>query len=95
MLNKLLDKFITERHHLILEEEDVYLVLGVINSHHKAAPEVRVGNCGWGDDPKKWFIFVSLTKEKWEIIRRELKVIRVFSNTDIPINTIGAIYTTD
>lgn len=96
MLNKFMDKIVTERHHLILEEEDVTRVIGVINNSYKYfRPVTRAGHCNWADDPKKWYVHFTVTREKWNIIRHELNVVRMFTNTEIPINTIGVIYTTD
>ena len=94
-MRKLLDKIMTRRCHLVVEEDDVIRVLKVINKHHKLVPNMSVGNCGWGDDTKKWFIHFTTTKHKWDLIRTELKVIRVFKNTEIPKNCIGTVYTTD
>lgn len=92
---KLLDSIIRERHHLILEEQDVIKTLRVINEHHKFVPDMAVGNCGWADDTNKWFIHFTTTKAKWYDIRKELKVVRVFGNTDIPKSTIGVVYSED
>lgn len=95
-MQNLLDKIKTRRCHLVLEEEDVIRVLNVINKHHRIAPNMRVQNCGWADS-NKWFIHFDSTEYKWNRIRFELKVIRVFSNMDIPNDTKGCgnVYTTD
>ena len=83
-MQNLLDKIKTRRCHLVLEEEDVIRVLNVINKHHRIAPNMRV-------------IHFDSTEYKWNRIRFELKVIRVFSNMDIPNDTKGCgnVYTTD
>ena len=84
----------TVRHHLVMNEEDVTRVLLVIQAaHHDHIPNMKVGNCGWADK-QKWFIHFDTTKRKWDRIVRELNVVRVFGNVDIPKNTIG-VYTTD
>ena len=89
------DLFIkTERHHLILDEEDVIRVLQVINDEHRVVPNMRVGNCGW-TDTRKWFIHFDTTRRKWQSIVHKLNVVRVFGNCDIPEHTIGIVYTDD
>ena len=93
-MKRLFDKFITERHHLVLEEDDVIGTLKVIQKHHRVLPDVRVGNCGWKDE-NKWFIHFTTSRARWKTIRNELKVVRVFENLDIPENTIGVVYSTD
>ena len=90
-----LDKFITKRHHIIVEEVDIVNVLKVVNKCHRTSPDISVGNCGWADDSNKWFIHFTTTNSKWDSIRKDLKVVRVFSNQDIPKNTIGTVYSTD
>ena len=95
MLQKLISNFKLKRVHFVMEETDVTTVLGAINSHHKCVPDMRVGNCGWADDTNKWFIHFTTTNSKWELIRDELKVVRVYGNMDIPKDTIGTIYSTD
>lgn len=92
---KILDKFITKRYHIVLDEVDVMNALKVIDRCHRSVPEIRVGNCGWAEDPNKWFIHFTTTVSKWETIRKDLKVVRVFSNQDIPKNSIGTVYSTD
>ena len=94
-MKNLFNKFIVSDHELIVNEDDVVRVLGVINSCHKRPPEMSVGNCGWSHDPKKWYIFFMTTEQKWELIRKELKVIRVFDIKDIPENSTGVVFTTD
>lgn len=93
MLKDLTDKIVTERHHLVVDEEDITKVLVIINKHHKYAPELRVGNCGWADDTKKWFIHFTTTREKWEILRKELGVVRVYDYENLPKD--GKVYSND
>lgn len=93
-MRNLLDLFVTKRCHLVVEEQDVVKTLRVINQNHRTVPDMAVGNCGW-DDTNKWFIHFTTTKAKWKIIRKELNVVRVFENTDIPANKVGVVYSTD
>lgn len=94
-MKNLLNKILARRCHLIVEEEDIIRVLKVINKHHRLVPNMAIGNCGWGDDTKKWFIYFTTTEYKWDLIRNDLKVVRVFKNTDIPKDKIGTVYSTD
>ena len=94
-MKNLLNKILARRCHLVAEEEDIIRVLKVINKHHRLVPNMAIGNCGWGDDTKKWFIHFTTTEYKWNLIRNDLKVVRVFKNTDIPKDKIGTVYSTD
>lgn len=94
-IKNFVDRFIAERHHIIVEEVDVVRALYVINSHHMFAPDIKVSNCGWPDDTTKWYIHFTTTRAKWAAIRLELGVIRVFNNVEIPRNTVGIVYSTD
>ena len=94
MFKTLMNKLVRRYYHLVLNEKDVIKVLKVINKHHKVVPDMTVGNCGWKDD-KKWFIHFYTTESKWEVIRKELKVIRVFSYLDIPEENDGNVYSMD
>lgn len=89
------DRFVTKRHHIIVEEVDVIKALYAINRQHVFVPDMKVGNCGWADDVSKWFIHFTTTEAKWNAIRYELHIIRVFNNSEIPKNTVGSIYSTD
>ena len=90
----IIDRFVKRRYHVIVEEVDVIKTLNAINSHHKIVPDMAVGNCGWAD-ATKWFIHFTTTEHKWEIIRNELHVIRVYECRDIPKNCIGQVYSND
>ena len=92
-MKNLLNRIITERYHLILNEEDVLNTVSVLNKH-KIYNDMAMGNCGWADKDK-WFINFTSTKAKWELIRKELDVVRVYENTDIPKDVEGVIFTTN
>ena len=95
MMEKLIDKYVVRRFHLVMEEADVTRVLRAINNNHTTVPDMAVGSCGWGGE-SKWFVHFSTTKTKWDLIRKELKVVRVFENKEIPTEAkIGTVYTTD
>lgn len=94
LVKKFLERFLVEKHQLILEEEDLIKTLQTINKYHRVPPKMTIGNCGWTDS-KKWFIQFETTETKWKLIRTNLKVVRVFGNSDIPKNTSGVVYSTD
>lgn len=94
-MKNILDHIITKRYHFVVEEQDVVKTLNTINKHQRIVPDMRVGNCGWADDPNKWFIHFTTSKAKWELIRNDIKLVRVFGNMDIPKNSVGKVYTTD
>lgn len=95
MLNflNIFDDFKTKRRHLVMDEKEVIKVISTLNGHKIFT--VTVGNCGWGDDSKKWFINFDVSNKKWNLIIKELKVIRVWSEKDIPTDGVGAVYSTD
>ena len=94
-MSKLMDKVIIKRRHLIVDAEEVLHVLGVIQSHHSVVPDMNVGNCGWANSPDKWFVYFDCSNAKWDLIRYELQVVRVFATKDIPNGQLGVVYTTD
>lgn len=94
-MSKIVDSIVVKSYNIVMEEQDVTKTLKVIQKHHKLLPSMRVGNCGWADDPNKWFIIVTTSKAKWGVIRKELNIARVFDNGEIPKNSAGIIFTTD
>lgn len=95
MLDDIMARFTFKRFHLIMEEGDVISVLKNIQHHHKTIPDMAVGNCGWADDPSKWFVHFSTSEFKWNLIRKDLKVVRVYEEKEIPKDKKGVIYSTD
>lgn len=81
-------------HHLIMEGKDVLNTLSVINKHHKRIPKTKVGSYEL-EYENKWFIHFTTSIDKWDDIRKELNVIRVFDFYEIPKNCEGKVYTTD
>ena len=88
-------RFVLVRSHLIVDEKDVTRILKVINAHHKNVPNMQIGKCEWADDRNKWFVHYDSNEYAWELIRKELSVCRVYSNTDIPKSAVGAVFSTD
>ena len=94
-MSSIFDRFVTERHHLVVEEGDVTNVLKQVNAHCKSKTEIRVGNCGWADDPTKWFVHFTTTRAKWYELVNAMKIVRTWNHETIPKNTIGVVYSTD
>lgn len=72
-MTSLLNSFVTKRRHLIVEENDVMTVLKVLNevksnSKIHILMSMEVGNCGWTDDPTKWFIHFDATNKQWSSV---------------------------
>ena len=89
------DGIVIKRHRIIVEEADVIRALYAINRQHTFTPDMRVSNCGWADDANKWAIYFTTTEAKWNAIRCELRIIRVFNDGEIPKNSVGSVYSTD
>lgn len=85
--------FKIKRHHLFMDEKEVIKILSTLNKHKIFT--VTVGKCSWTDDEKKWFINFDVSNKKWDLIVRELKVIRVWNAKDIPTDKVGEVYSTD
>lgn len=95
-----MDSIIYKRRGLVFEEADIARVLTVINKRvcnktiGMMKVDMSVGNCGWAD-ATKWFVHFNATENQWVKIVDDLKVIRVWGNTDIPKDCVGQVYSTD
>jgi hypothetical protein len=69
--------FTKKPHEFIIEEKDVTTVLAVINNHRKSF-ETELGNCGWAEEPSKWFIMVYLRDKDYGKVIEELNKIGTF-----------------
>lgn len=62
--------YVKRRREFIVEEKDVTTVMAVINENRKFY-DTRLGNCGWEEEPSKWFIMVDLNDKQYgEVIRK-------------------------
>ena len=59
---------------IIVEETDVTTVLAAINKHQGffTNADKRVGECGWAEDPTKWFVHFYATSREWGRITKVL-----------------------
>lgn len=55
--------------------------------------DMTVGSCGWKNSTM-WYINLTCSNTEWRNLIKELLIVRVFSNRDIPQNDIY-VYTTD
>lgn len=58
----------------IVEEKDVTTILSIINQH-QLYDTFKVGNCGWAEEPTKWFITFSTTDKTYgKIVKEMMKI---------------------
>lgn len=62
------------RRYLIVEEKDVTAILTVINRQYRiySSQNLAVGNCGWADEPTKWFIHFDATSKQYDNILKDI-----------------------
>ena len=63
-----------KRRYLYVNEADVTTVLSVINKHQGffSNNNKTTGNCGWKDEPTKWYVNFYATDKQWGRIASEL-----------------------
>lgn len=66
------------RRNFIVNEADVTTVIKVINEHRKNY-EVQTNNCGWADEPDKWFVAFEACDEEYGHIVEDLNNLGTFS----------------
>ena len=87
-----IDLIIVKRRHVIVNEIDIVKVIKALDT--KRIINIEIGNCGWGDDADKCFIYFKVNNNKWHKLVQELGISRVWKFTDIPVNGDG-IYSTN
>jgi hypothetical protein len=70
-MKHLFSRFIRRRCELIIEKENVADILDAINKH--TSEPIRIGSCGWVDQPSKWFIMFDATEGVWIDIKMNLR----------------------
>ena len=63
-----------KRHYIIVEEKDVTTILQVINRNQGFFSDKNklVGECGWAEEPTKWFIRFYASAREWGRMAKEL-----------------------
>ena len=66
--------FNQKRRYLVVEEKDVTTVLTTINRNQGffSNHDKNTGNCGWANDPTKWYIRFFASDRQWGKIAGEL-----------------------
>ena len=76
MFEKLFDKFTSKRRYFVVRESNMIEVFNMIkealysNDQHN---NMSVGNCGWVDEPDKWFVHINLTNLQWRALLNKCK----------------------
>ena len=89
--------FNQKRRYLIVEEKDVTTVLTVINRHQGffSNNDKNTGNCGWANEPTKWYVRFYASDRKWGRIAGELsKLGKIYVNVS-PGGTTELYFTKD
>lgn len=87
-----------KRRSLIFDEVDLNKVFNAIGNHQNSPfvcnQNIDVCKAGCGNYIK-WLVAFDASEKVWLRIVNELKVIRVWQITDIPMNCDGKVYSTD
>ena len=69
--------FNQKRRKLIVDEADVTTVLTTINRHQGffSNNNKTTGNCGWKNDPSKWYVHFYASDRQWGKIAGELSAL--------------------
>lgn len=69
--------FNNKRHYLIVEEADVTTVLTAINRHQGffSNNDKLTANCGWKNEPTKWYVRFYASDKQWGKIAMELSML--------------------
>lgn len=69
--------FYIKRRNLIVEESDVTKLIEIINKHQGFFSNNNkvIGNCGWADEPTKWYLDFYASSKEWGLIAGELSEI--------------------
>ncbi len=86
--------FMKKTHMFIVEEKDVTTVLAVINKHRRYY-DTRVGNCGWAEEPNKWFIGFDMRDKYYGEVVRDLNEIGNFKLDVRPAGQVDLIFNKD
>ena len=89
--------FNQRRRYLIVEEKDVTTVLAAINNHQGlfSNNDKNTGNCGWKDDPAKWYVRFYASDRQWGRIAAELSKLGKIQVTVTPGGATELYYTKD
>lgn len=75
----------------IVDEKDVTTVVTIINKHRRSY-EVKTNNCGWAEEPSKWFVMFDAGDEEYGHIVDELNKLGTFRLDVSPSFTVVSLY---
>ena len=89
-MKNLAKKILVKHHCLIMEENEVTKVIAVINQHTKVynGKDWAIGNCGWADEPTKWFMHVDASESAWEDIKADISKSKMKTVTEKLMKTV-------
>lgn len=66
--------FFKARRYFIVEEKNVTAILTVINRYYRfyVSQNLAIGNCGWADEPTKWFIHFDASNKQYDNILKDI-----------------------
>ena len=87
--------FYQECRKIIVEDTDVTTVLAAINRHQGffSNANKRVGECGWADEPTKWYIHFYASSREWGKIAKDLSELGEIRVKVAPGGTTDLYYT--
>lgn len=95
-MNNFLNRFVRVKHRMVVDRRDLTRVLGLLHSYHRYLPLIDFGRYKRDGHHDKWFVQVKTSRYKWLKIARELRIKRVWDDSDIPTRKIyGSIYCSD
>lgn len=83
-----------KRRYLITEEADVTTVLTAINRHQSffGNKDKLAENCGWKNEPTKWYVCFYASGKQWGKIANELSTLGKFTVNVTPDGTTELYY---
>lgn len=75
--------FIKKNRNFIVEEKDITTILSAVGSEAKVF-HYCIGNCGWANQPNKWFMSFYTTDKRYGKIMKKLTEIGRFTTNVRP-----------
>lgn len=79
--------FIRKRREFIVEENDITTILSVVN-RETGITNYNIGNCGWKDEPTKWFVVFYTSEKSYRKVMKILTKIGKFTVNTRPAGMI-------
>ena len=75
--------FFIKKRKFIVEEKDIATILSVVNREARVT-HYRIGNCGWANNPNKWFVSFYTTDKRYGKVMKFLTKDGNFTAQTIP-----------